>query len=140
MSFAPLISRPHVRGLALSLVTFAAFYLFLAIVVAPELVAPRGNETVSLSAVGRIVVTVWGLVQYIVPGFIVGYVAHRSPLMHGWLLGALSALLIRAYEALSFEGEALGSARDFAWWVLIGGIWCSAGAIVGDHVVSRRQP
>jgi hypothetical protein len=140
MSFAPLISTPHVRALALALVTFAALYLFLAIVVAPELVAPRTNETVSLSVVGRIVVTAWGFIQYIVPGFIVGYVARRSPLMHGWLLGALSAVVIRVYEVLSFGGDVLGSERDFAWWVLIGAIWCSAGAIVGDHVSSHRQP
>jgi hypothetical protein len=139
MAFAPLISAPHVRGLALSFAGFAAMFLFLAIVIAPELFSPGRGDAVPLSGVGRITVTVWGFVQYIVPGFIVGYVARRSPLMHGWLLGALSALFIRGYEALSVGGDAPGSAQDLVWWILIGGIWCSAGAIVGDHVGTRRK-
>jgi len=79
------------------------------------------------------------LITYLSSGVIAGYIAKRSPLMHGALLGLL---VMGIFAGLSLVAE------NFSWADLssvafvqkaFGAMMvCSLGAIVGNHIASRR--
>jgi hypothetical protein len=81
---------------------------------------------------------------YLCSGFVAGFVARRSPIMHGTILGLLVVAIFLIPTLLLPLITPEGDVGDFSRWALI---WmasgtvlvCSLGAIFGDYVANRRK-
>jgi hypothetical protein len=137
MAFRPLLSRPShaavLSGAAIFLLLYFGLLGYLQFAMRSD---KGGKSDVGLIAHPMFGMT-WGFLQYVLPGFITGYLAKRSPLMHGAILGAIAAIFMYAYSQLAYEGEPLAvELSDVAYWVYVGALWCAVGAVIGDYVAS----
>jgi len=132
MAFRPLISRPNFRALAVASVCFLAAYPLAAWVL------PKIGPTIALLIFVLLLVGT---------GIVAGYLAGRSPLMHGIILGAFIGVL--AIVSLSVLGglgigdiaSILKSGLPALISMAIPGITlCTLGAILGDYIQGRRAP
>jgi hypothetical protein len=80
-----------------------------------------------------------------ISGLIVGVMAKRSPVMHGLLLGVLTAVVVAAFPVI-FQGPPLPYTSAFCATLLqhiagaaIPGLtFCPLGALLGETLVNRR--
>lgn len=95
----------------------------------------------------------FAFLSYLVAGIVTGFMAKRSPLMQGALLGLVAAaipvvfaLLVTVVTSPWIAGPHGGLSRFFAWEafvpsLVIAAVMCSLGAILGDYAAgSRRAP
>ena len=131
MSVRPLISPPHWKALAIAALCFAVVYPIAAW---------------ALPSLPPALALLLFVALLIGCGVVVGYIANRSPLMHGVLLGALLGVV--AIVVLGTVGG-LG-ARDIAGilksglpalvaMAIPGTALCSLGAVIGDHLSEKRR-
>jgi len=133
MAFRPLFSQPQAKALAVACAFFLVTYPVVAWVV------PRISPGLALLIFAALLIGC---------GAVVGYLAHRSPLMHGVILGAFMGVL--AIISMGVMGG-LG-VGDIASIVAVGlpalitmaipGIvLCVVGAMIGDYLhESGRAP
>jgi len=129
MSLRPVVSKPHFMALGLAIAAMVFTYVASSIVL-NSTVEPNGRWFDWLLV---------SLASYTVSGFVVGFWAKRSPLMHGALLGVLVMGL--------FTGTQLAGDPSFSWTDLslvkfvqqsiVAMIACSVGALLGDHLAGR---
>lgn len=142
MAFQPFISKPNPNAIALATAVYGLLYfIFIA-----TLKASIGPTTlVSDNADGlwgnQLFMTLFGLMQYILPGLLVGYLAEKSPMMHGYLLGIATTAFVYTYAryAYSETPKLLPSTYTVLYTCFVAGVWCSLGAIIGDHVRSLKK-
>ncbi|BBB67797.1 hypothetical protein UNDYM_3544 [Undibacterium sp. YM2] len=79
--------------------------------------------------------TICGVLQYVLPGLLVGYLAKKSPMMHGYLLGIATTALTYPYGAAPGQ---FPTTYIVLYTCFVAGVWCSLGAIIGDHVRSLK--
>jgi hypothetical protein len=128
-----LFSVPKFGALAIGAICFAAFYaLFF--------------STISKPGFPQLYVSVLFFSMFLVPGLIVGVFAQSSPLMHGVILGVLSAALIpidslliqRVTDPICWSGILVESAKSIGgYWLLFGVVLCPPGVIAGGEL--RRK-
>ena len=140
MRIRPLLSRPNPQAVLLGAGAFIVLYFGL-IGYLHLAVRSTENSEPDFGLIGSpFFGMAWGLFQYIVPGFITGYLAKRSSLMHGAILGAVTAICLYLYSQLGFAGgkPAIGL-YIFSYCALIGVIWCSLGAIIGGYFAPQPR-
>lgn len=140
MAFRPFFSRPNPQAVLLGTGTFLLLYFGL-IGYLNMAIRPGENGEPNFGLIGSPWFgPAWGLLQYVLPGFITGYLAKRSSLMHGAILGIMTAICLYLYSQLGFAGEKPASGiHVFSYWAIVGAIWCSLGAIVGGYFASRPR-
>jgi hypothetical protein len=131
LPFRPIVSFPNFAALGVGVLSYFA----LAIIVGwllPHLSPGMG--------------AVIGALLFISPGVLLGFIAKRSPLMHGLLLGVLTvafmAILVAVTDALGVKGtpsalHELGSMAMVSTLVLM--IASSLGAVLGDFVGDKLR-
>ena len=77
-----------VRAVVLGLVTFPIVYSVGATLA--NLIVGHPSES---PGIGLFIAPIFAAVLWLLPGFTTGYIAKRSPLLHGFLLGGASVLL-----------------------------------------------
>jgi len=123
-----MISVPRVSALAASALAFVAMYAF------ANWALPKVEPRVGIPLF---------LLGFLLSGGVVGYLAGKSPLMHGLILGLLTGVLAISYVAardgaLSGIGSLLASAGPALIAMAVPGIvLCTLGAILGDFIRSR---
>ena len=137
-----LISKPNFRALAIGAATFATLYWISSIGLSKVLnwwyypTLPNNLPyTISSSWLWRLL----GWALYIVPGFVAGFIARRSGLMHGAIVGVLTAPIMAVFVYM----VGFWSAIEFSsliYGAVLGIIWCSLSGLVGEFVVSRVFP
>lgn len=81
----------------------------------------------------------FGWALYLVPGFLAGLVARRSGLMHGAIVGALTApIMALLIYALGFWS--IVEYSSLLYGSLLGFIWCSLAGLVGEFTASLVWP
>ena len=129
MSLRPLISKPSAKALALGV--FAMVLIFVLCNVALNVVSPKWSFDPDGTHIGSFSIP---LITYLASGAVVGYIAKRSPLMHGALLGILTMGL--------FAGITIAVTGGVSWEAFFQHTFgamlvCALGAILGDYVASR---
>jgi hypothetical protein len=131
MAFRPLISPPNWRALVIAGLCFAVSYPIAAWV---------------LPGVPPVLALLLFVALLVGCGAVVGYIANRSPLMHGVLLGAFLGLIgivvLGAIGGLGVGDIAgiLKSGLPALVSMAIPGITlCALGAVLGDHLRERRR-
>lgn len=144
MAFQPFISKPNPNAIALATAVYGVLY-FIFIALLKASVAPV--TLVSADTVGlwgnQLFMTVFGYMQYLLPGLLVGYLAEKSPMMHGYLLGVATTAFVYVYARYAYGDtpSLLPSTYTVLYTCFVAGVWCSLGAIISDHVKSsKRQP
>jgi hypothetical protein len=134
---APFLGIPRFGAIAVGTIFLGLFYVLFAWAIGSRM--PGALVTVLL----------WGM--FVVPGFVVGFMARTSPVMHGVILGVLVVLafplaVMPWREAVSLlsatvrqPGLARGMMRGMAYWVCFGVVMCPLGAIVGSYAVRRMR-
>ena len=131
MPFTPIVSAPNPRALGLGVLSYFVLALLGGLLL-PHL--PRGLGAVFLA------------LFLILPGGVAGFLAKRSPLMHGLLLG----LLIVAFTAILFLIAGMLGIKNMSaalhdlGSIAVGSavalmIACSLGAIAGDSLGARQR-
>jgi hypothetical protein len=131
MAFRPVFSVPKWQALVVAAVVFLALYAFANW--ALKLLAPAIGVPIFLGV-------------FVVSGAVAGFIAKRSPLMHGAILGALTGVLAIAYVFLigsngfAGAGSFVTSAIPVATFMALPGIaLCSLGAVLGDYLQGRTR-
>jgi hypothetical protein len=131
LPFRPILSSPNLAALGAGVLS----YFVLGLIVGWLL--PQLSHDF-----GAVVLAVF----FVAPGFVLGVIANRSPLMHGALLGILivgfMAILIATTGALGVKGTSqalhqLGSMAVASAAALI--VASSLGAILGDFVGDKLR-
>ena len=131
MPFNPIVSAPDPRALGLGVLSYFVLALLLGLLV-PRL--PHSLGTVFLA------------ILLFVPGAVTGFLAKRSPLMHGLLLGALIVIFLGLLFLLAGTwGVKNNSAalRDLDSMAVGGAvllmIGSSLGAVLGDFLGATQR-
>ena len=133
---AAVLPRPHWRGLLAGLTTFAAFYAL------STAIGKRLFEADSLgwfgAGVGSFIWAIWGVLLYLVSGFIVGFLARSSGLIQGVILGLLTV------PALPILTIALGGLPNLDPGALltravIAVFWCALGGGLGGILATLTE-
>jgi len=80
----------------------------------------------------------FGLLLYLIPGFISGYIAHKASITHGLIVGTFTVPII----ALFVFAGGFASAVTFATFsngLALGLFWCSLAAWVGGRIATWRR-
>jgi len=131
MAFRPIFSVPRWWALAVAAVTFLALYALANW--ALKIVPPSIGVPLFLGI-------------FVFSGAVAGFIARRSPLMHGAILGALTGVLTIAYVFI-LDGSGFDGAGSFvmssipvaAFMALPGIALCSLGAVLGDYLGQRAR-
>ena len=131
LAFRPILSRPSIRALALGAACFIAL------------------EAAANWLLPGVRPSVFGLflpLTLIVPGVVLGFVARRSPLMHGLLFGVLAFFLIAAFFSATggwgvrgFLRVLHGMAPNAVLIIVPISLVCSLGAVVGDFIGEKLR-
>jgi hypothetical protein len=132
MAFRPLLSVPKPISLTVGAVSFLILYALF-------------NSSL-LSSISPGVGGPMFLGIFVVSGGVAGYVAGRSPLMHGAIVGALTGLVAIVYVALR-DGAGFAGFGSFiksvvpvvAYMAIPGIALCSLGAAIGDYIQGRAR-
>lgn len=128
MAFRPLLSRPSGRALLGGIGVFVAGWL---------LVTYAGN----IELRGMLLLYL-GIAAYLASGFATGFLARRSPIMHGFLLSLLItvAFVLIAALLMAPSGRSLAGSLIEASHAVLGFpltlLSCILGAIVGDLIAA----
>ena len=139
---SPLISKPSALALAVGSVAFAGLYWLSSAGLSAFLnwwfyPAPPDNlaQSVASSPVWRLLN--WSL--YLVPGFVAGLLARRSGLMHGAIVGVLTApIMALLIYALGFWSAV--ELSSLVYGAVLGLVWCSLAGLIGELIGSRVWP
>jgi len=130
VAFRPVLSVPKWQALAVAAVVFLALYAFANW--ALKLLSPAIGVPLFLGV-------------FVASGAVAGYIAKRSPLMHGAILGALTGALAIAYvfivdgNGFAGAGSFIASTVPVVMFMALPGIaLCSLGAVFGDYLQGRR--
>jgi len=138
----PLISRPRVPALLVGSVAFAALY-WLSSDGLSTLInwwfypAPPDDLPERIASSWLWHLFSWAL--YLVPGFLAGLFARRSGLMHGAIVGALTAPIM----ALLIYALGLWSSVEYSsllYGLALALVWCSLAGLVGELAASKVWP
>jgi len=135
----PILSKPSALPLVVGALAFAMLYWLssaglMAVVnwwyypAAPEDFPQRLESSVLWHVLG------WAL--YLVPGFIAGVLARRSGLMHGALVGLLTAPIM-AVLLYAFGFWAAVRTSSLAYGAILGVVWCSLAGFVGELIAGK---
>jgi len=141
MAFQPFISKPNPHAIALATVLYGLLY-FVFITALKISMSPAADAVTDTGLWGnRIFMTIFGYMQYLLPGLVVGYLARRSPMMHGYLLGIATTALVYTYASVAYSDapDSLPTTYTVLYTCFVAGVWCSLGAIIADHFSSRSQ-
>jgi hypothetical protein len=132
MAFRPLLSIPKPLALAIGAAGFLILY---------ALFNSSLLSSISPSVGGPLFLGI-----FVLSGGLAGYVAGRSPLMHGAIVGALTGLVAIVYVAVrdgagfAGVGSFITSVAPVAIYMAIPGIaLCSLGAVIGDFMRGRAR-
>jgi hypothetical protein len=130
MAFRPVLSVPKWRALAVAAIVFLALYAL-------------ANWALKLLTPAVGVPLFLGI--FVASGAVAGYIARRSPLMHGAILGAFSGVLAFTYvflisgNGLAGMNSLITSAIPVVTFTALPGIaLCSLGTVLGDYLRGRR--
>jgi hypothetical protein len=131
LSFRPLISPPHWKALSIAAICFAVSYPIAAWV---------------LPSVPPVLALLLFVALLVGCGTVAGYIANRSPLMHGVLLGALLGVIaivvvgtIGGLGAADIAGILKAGFPALVAMAIPGIALCSLGAAIGDHLREKRR-
>jgi hypothetical protein len=131
MAGRPILTAPHFASLAIGSLCFVVLYAM------ANLILPHLSPPVGLLLFATI---------FVASGSLLGFVAQRSPIMHGVLLGAMTGVLAITYMAAVGGlgpldiGSLLGSSpKALGWMAAPGIVLCSLGALIGDYVGRARR-
>jgi hypothetical protein len=130
MAFRPVLSVPKWKALAIAAVVFLVLYAF---------------ANWELKVLAPVIGVPLFLGVFVASGAVAGFIAKRSPLMHGAILGALTGVLAIAYVFL-VDGNGFAGPGSFiastvpvvSFMALPGIALCSLGAVFGDYLQGRR--
>ncbi|MBC3907428.1 hypothetical protein [Undibacterium umbellatum] len=141
MAFHPFISKPNTQAIALSTVAYGLLYfVFIAMLKASMAPATLVNTDTGLWG-NQLFMTIFGFAQYVVPGLLVGYLAEKSPMMHGYLLGIATTALVYTYASFAYSDTPaqLPTSYTVLYTCFVAGVWCSLGAVIADHLRTHKQ-
>ncbi len=131
MAFRPIFSVPKPVALAVGSASFLVLYA------GSVWLLPRISPSVGLPIF---------ICIFILSGSVAGYIAKRSPLMHGALVGLLSGLLAITYVAIvdgvgfaGFGSFVKAVAPVVTYMAIPGIVLCSLGAAFGDYLQARTR-
>lgn len=139
MAFHPFISKPNTEAIALSTFVYGVLY-FLFIAVLKASMAPPTLLNTDIGLWGnQLFMAIFGLAQYVVPGLLVGYLAEKSPMMHGYLLGIATTALVYCYASFAYSDNPaqLPNTYTVLYTCFVAGVWCSLGAVIADHLRTK---
>jgi len=141
MAFHPLISKPNNHAIVVATVVYAVVYfLFIATLKAS---VPKASLVMASYGLweNKLFMDICGVMQYVLPGLLVGYLAKKSPLMHGYLLGIAGTALVYSYTSFAYSDNPsqLPTSYTVLYTCFVAGVWCSLGAVIADHLRTSKQ-
>ncbi|MFZ6745878.1 hypothetical protein ACO0LC_21850 [Undibacterium sp. JH2W] len=140
MAFQPFISKPNIQAVALATVVYGLLYMIFIATLRASMPQPTLVMMDSGLWSNRFFMTICGLAQYVLPGLLVGYLAKKSPMMHGYLLGIATTVMVYAYASFAYSDTPaqLPSSYTILYTCFVAGVWCSLGAVIADHVSNQE--
>jgi len=139
MAFHPFISKPNTEAIALSTVVYGVLYFLFIAVLKASMAPPTLVNTDTGLWGNQLFMAIFGLAQYVVPGLLVGYLAEKSPMMHGYLLGIATTALVYCYASFAYSDNPaqLPTTYTVLYTCFVAGVWCSLGAVIADHLRTK---
>jgi len=145
MALWPLLGPLHRRAVLWGAVAWFALYIVF-VVIAPNL----SSDDVSRPSLAPRSTMAIALLSYLIPGIVTGYMARRSPLMHGAILGLLAgagpAVLVVLAEIVTspwIASPSDGLSQAWAWQAVVPHSWpCLIFVPVATavtHAILRRR-
>jgi hypothetical protein len=133
VTFQPVLSMPRFGALAVGALCFGVFYVLFSWAI--------------ISRLSPAIVTALFWSMFVAPGFVVGFIARTTPVMHGLILAVLAGLLmplepvlhggvthsIRPVDILPIVRAMVRKPYLGAWLVVAGAVLCPPGAILGTY-------
>ena len=138
MPMTPVITKPNFRALVVAVGVFAFLYALssfgLSALVNWFYPTPPDNLPQRMVASPLWIVLSFSL--YIIPGFLAGFFAGRSGLMHGSIVGALTVPIMALILYVSGFGTTIQS-EGLLYGLGLGLFWCSLSGLLGEFMASH---
>jgi len=133
------LSQPNIPALVYGAIAFTILYLLSSVGLSSFVnwwYAPIPHDDLPERIVSSWPWRIFGWSIYLIPGFIAGFVARRSGLMHGAIVGALTAPIMAVFVyVMGFWSNVETSSLIYG--LVLGLVWCSIAGLIGQLVAFK---
>lgn len=132
---------PNLVAITIALTAFAALYWVMSFGLSTLInwgfFADIGKDPADVIAA-----TIWwkllGYALYLIPGFVVGFLASRAGLLHGLIVGVLTVPVMFSFLFIGGFSSVL-DVRTVSYGLAIGVLWCSLAGILGEFAAAKLR-